>query len=195
MQTQQRNTNGESSAIRFAFYDKTKSANNGWCWFHRELCLEEIRSFYQDHLRSYFGNSVPEDWGYVSHENRLVVFQYVRSGVDDKGRDHWVLILAWLPESRNGLDAWSVRESALYKAVLQHVSSGTESVPEQLFLFDYQPDMMKLAFEGGTKEDIPNGKGRDYVREIEKIGAARVVFYCEKRGGNTTIRTERNEGS
>ena len=188
MQVNQKCTTGEP---RYAFYDKSKDAkNNGWVWFHRDLLLDDIIKFYRDHFQAYFGNGVPDGRGFVCFGDSLVLYQYSPAGKDDKARDHWVLLLAGLPEIRQTSDAWTVLENGIF----QHVKSGKDTVPEQLSVFDYQSEIVKLTY-GGAKAVVTSDKARSYIQEIENRGAVNIIFYREKPNGEAIIETQKKNNS
>jgi hypothetical protein len=181
---------GESPYPLYAFYDKSKDAkNNGWVWFHRELVFGEIVRFYRDHLQTYFGNGVPDGKGFVSFYDSLVLYEYFPVGKDDKRRDHWVLLLAWLPENVEITEAWKVLDNEIF----QHVKSDKHTLPDQLSGCDYDPDIVKLT-NTGAKVVVPSDKGRLYIEDIRKRGAVKITFYCE-RGGEATIETQKQSES
>ena len=191
MQVNQKCTTGEPSEPRYAFYDKSKDAkNNGWVWFHRDLLLDDIINFYQDHFKAYFGNGVPDGKGFVCFGDSLVLYQYSPAGKDDKARDHWVLLLAWLPEIKQTSDELNVLENEVF----QHVASGKDSVPELLSVFDYQSEIVKLTY-AGAEAVVPSDKGRQYIQEIKKRGAVNVIFYREKPNGEAIIKTQKRSNS
>ena len=184
-------TTGEPPELRYAFYDKSRDAkNNGWIWFHRELVLDDITKFYRDHFQAHFGNGVPDGRGFVGFGDSLVLYQYSPAGKDDKGRDHWVLLLAWLPEIKETSAACNVLENEVF----QHVASGKNPVPELLSVFDYHSEIVKLTY-AGAEAVVPSGKGRLYIQEIKNRGAVNVIFYREKPNGEAIIKTQKRSNS
>jgi hypothetical protein len=190
MKENQKSLNGEPVEARYAFYNKAKDTiNNGWQWFHRDLQVDQLNCIYQD-LQSRFGNQRFDGKGVVFLRGTFVLFQYTQAGKDDNGRDHWVLLLAWLPGMQSLSDAWSVLDGVVF----QHVARDKESLPETLSEFDYLPDIVKLTNEGANRKDVPKDKSRRYIEEIEKRGAVDVVFYMEQSSqGVATIETRAKE--
>ena len=190
MQVNPKCTTGEPPEPRYAFYDKSKEEkNNGWIWFHRDLVLDNIIKFYRDDFQGHFGNGVPDGRGFVRVGDFLWLYQYSPAGKDDKARDHWVLLLARLPE-KEASGAWNVFENGVFK----HVASGKDSVPELLSEFDYDPEIVKLTYAGATVV-VPSDKGRFYIQEIKTRGAVNVIFCREKPNGETTITTQKRSNS
>lgn len=188
MQVNQKCTTGEP---RYAFYDKSKDAkNNGWVWFHRELLLDDIVKFYRDHFQAHFGNNVPAGRGFIPFGDFLVLYQYSPAGKDDKGRDHWVLLMAWLPANVQIPETWKVLDSEIF----QHVAKGKFTLPDQLSEFDYQPEIVKLTY-AGAKIAVPTEKGRLYIENIRERGAVDVTFYWEKSNGEAIIETKKKSNS
>jgi hypothetical protein len=177
---------GNAGEARYAFYDKRKDKNDGWLWFHRELSLDNIIRFYRDYFVEYFRNALPEGRGFVRFEGSLVLYQYRSDGKDEKGRDHWVLLLAWIPESHRTSDAWGVLDNEIFR----HVSSGKDTLPDQLSVFDYESEIVKLAYEGSTVDGIASDDGRSYVEQIESRGAVNIVFYRVAHD-KVTIKTQK----
>lgn len=179
---------GEPLAPRYAFYDKGKDGrNDGWVWFHRDLSIDGIRKFYVDHFRNYFGNGVLDGKGFVCYGESLVLYQYFPGGKDDKGRDHWVLLLAWLPAKCQTSYALSILENDVF----MHVRSNRDTWPPQLCEFDYQSELIKLMYEGAKVDIDSHVKGREYIRKINDRGAVNVSFYWEKPNGSATIETQK----
>lgn len=192
MQVNPKCMTGESRKVHYAFYDKNKdSRNNGWVWFHRGLSLEAINGFYRDHLQAYFGNGIPDGKGFASAADSLVLYRYFPAGKDDRGRDHWVLLLAWLPSDTPHSDALEALEDGVFK----HIERDKETIPPQLSDFDYRPDCIKLMFEGCDLEVESHDKGREYIQRIGDCGAVSVVFYREKPNGKALIRTQKTNKS
>ena len=156
----------------------------------RELLLDDIIKFYQEHFKAYFGNGVPDGRGFVCFGDSLVLYQYSPAGKDDKARDHWVLLLAWLPEITQTSDVWTVLENGIF----QHVASDKDTMPEQLSVFDYQSEIVKLTY-AGAKAVVPSDKGRWYVQEIKNRGAVNIIFYREKLNGEAIIETQKKSNS
>lgn len=191
MQVNPKCTTGEPPEARYAFYDKSKDAkNNGWVWFHRDLVLDNIIKFYRDHVSARFGDGVPDGRGFICVGDSLVLYQYSRAGKDDKARDHWVLLLAWLPVIKEPLDALNVLENEVFK----HVASGKDPVPEVLSVFDYQSEIVKLTY-AGAKAVVRSDKARLYIQEIKNRGAVNVIFYREKPDGEAIIETQKKSDS
>lgn len=191
MQVNPKCTNGEPPEPRYAFYDKSKDAkNNGWVWFHRDLVLDNIIKFYRDDFQAHFGNGVPDGRGFICVGDSLVLYQYSPAGKDDKARDHWVLLLAWLPEIKEASDAWNILENGVFK----HVASGKDPVPELLSVFDYQSEIVKLTYAGAAAV-VPSDKGRLYIQEIKNRGAVNVIFYREMPNGEAIIKTQKRSSS
>jgi hypothetical protein len=184
-------TTGEPPEPRYAFYDKSKDAkNNGWVWFHRELLLDDIVRFYRDHFQGYFGNGVPDGRGFVRFDDSLVLYQYSPVGKDDKGRDHWVLLMAWLPASVETAETWKVLDNEVF----QHVASGKCTLPEQLSVFDYHAEIAKLTY-AGAKAVVASDKARLYIENIRRRGAVNITFYWEKPDGKAIIETQKKNNS
>lgn len=175
---------------RYAFYDKNQDArNNGWVWYHRELPLDKIVRFYRDHFLTYFRDGVGGS-GFVRFEDSLVLYQVFPADKDNKGRDHWVLLLAWLPANVEIYEVWKV----LNNGVFRHVESDKKTLPEQLSIFDYDHDFVKLMYDG-AKLDVPSDKGRLYIEKIRHRGAVDITFYWEKPNGEATIETQKQTDS
>ena len=191
MQVNPKCTTGEPPEPRYAFYDKSKEEkNNGWIWFHRDLVLDNIIKFYRDDFLAHFKDGVADGRGFVCFGDSLVLYQYSPAGKDDRGRDHWVLLLAWLPEIRQTSDAWTVLENGIF----QHVASDKDTMPEQLSVFDYHSEIVKLTYAGAAAV-VPSDKGRLYIQEIKKRGAVNVIFYREKPNGEAIIKTQKRSNS
>lgn len=179
---------GESGEPRYAFYDKNKDQrNNGWVWFHRGLSLESISGFYRDHFQACFGNGVPDGKGFVCFGDSLVLYQYFPAGKDDRGREHWVLLLAWLPANVPPSDALKGLEDGVFR----HVQADKETMPPQLSDFDYRPECVKLMYDGFELEVESHEKGREYVRRINDRGAVVISFYRERPSGKAFIKTQK----
>lgn len=183
-------TIGELPEPRYAFFDKTKEAtNNGWVWFHRELLLDDIVRFYRDHFQGYFGNGVPDGKGFVRFGESRVLYQYVSTGNDEKGRGRWVLLMGWLPATVNLSEVWKILDNEIFK----HVASGKFTLPEQLSVFDYHAEIVKLTYTGG-KAVVSSDKGRLYLEKIRDRGAVNITFYWEKPNGEAIIETQKKNG-
>jgi hypothetical protein len=192
MQANPKCTTGESQNPRYAFYDKNKDAsNNGWVWFHRDLNIEVVSGFYRDQLQLHLGNGIPDGQGFVSAGESLVVYRYFPAGKDDRGRDHWVLLLAWLPPDTAHAAALKTLENEVFK----HVETDIVNIPPQLSDFDYRKDCVKLMFDGGQLEVDSHKTGRDYIEKIIHCGAVNIFFYREKPNGKALICTQKKAKS
>ena len=180
-------TTGELPEPRYAFYDKSQDArNNGWAWFHRELPIEKIVRFYRDHLLTYFRDGV-DGRGFVRFNDELVLYQFFPAGKDDKRRDHWVLLLAWVDGNVPLSQLWKVFNNHTF----QHVASGKYTLPEPpLSVLDYDPEFVKLTYDGAKKE-VHSEKGRLYIEDIRRRGEVDITFYWEKPNGQATIETQK----
>jgi len=181
---------GELDSAMYAFYDKTKDVkNNGWVWFHKDLKLDQIRQCYQECLLSRLGNGVPDGLGFVVFESRLVLYKFFPAGKDDKGRDHWVLLLAWLGKGTSPLAEWKRFEGGVFR----HVEVDKENLSPQLSEFDYRPECTKLMYSGGELE-VDIEKGREYIQKLIECGKVDVVFYREKPNKRAVIETVKKGG-
>lgn len=171
MQVKQECSTGDLREPRYAFYDKEHIENDGWVWFHRNLVLSDIIKFYRDEFLSRVGNDSTGQ-GFVRLERDFVLYRFRRGGEDSKQRNHWVLLLAWIPVSWHSRDALRV----LNEAVFQHFSNGGDGIPAQLSEFDYNPIISQLTYSGAEVE-VPADKVRFYLEEIENRGSVKVVLY------------------
>jgi hypothetical protein len=188
VQMNQKCMTGDSHEARYAFYDKNKDArNNGWVWFHRGLTLDGITGFYRDHFQAHLGNGVPDGAGFACSGDSLILYRYFPAGKDDRGRDHWVLLLAWLPANIHPMDALRKLDGDVFK----HVESDKETMPPQLSDFDYRPDCVKLMYDGYALEVDSHDRGREYIEKVGKCGAVDIVFYREKANGRAVIKTQK----
>ena len=174
---------------RYAFYDKNRdSINNGWVWFHRELSLDDLQKFYNRFKRN-FGNDIPTGRGFTVFGGLTVFYQYFDGGQDDKVRDHWVLLTAWLPG-----DAGSRHTEILDNSIFNQVkdSDGAEnSRPKGLSPHEYDVRLGELTYEGGVIENIKASqeKAKQLLNAIRARGAVDITFYCAKPDGTIRIET------
>lgn len=182
----QNGQSGRDVEAHYMLYDKTKEQSKGWVWWHHSLSPDNAYTLLREKLQPRFGNGNPEAKGFIAVAQQKILFQYFSRDKDERNRDHWVLLLAWLPDGLTFSELWSIFDNEVFK----HIGSGKDDIPEELSVFDYDPNYCRLVHSGGD-DSVEQGKnGRELVEKAESFGKVDVVFYCEHSDGNARVITE-----
>lgn len=184
----------ENDEPLYAFYDKTQEVHNGgWVWLHKDLALDDVRRCCKECIFDKDKDIAGEpagNQGFVRFGNRTVCYGFYPAGKDDKGRNRWVLVTAWLPigNKTDEMDFIAGDE------VFRQVAAGNYGITGKLSKFDYDAEIVRLVRDGHRVSFVKPSEAEEIRREIKKCCDVEIVFY-RINANDAVIETRKKENS